>query len=161
MHVRELNRGDIRSFSRFIISTYYDYPLATWFENEPSMQQIDEIFERKLRAVASRNLIDLVTEDNGVIAAECEIAKADFDTGIVGILVEKGYRGRSVGGALLVKAMEEATRIGMTRFSAEVDEENAEAMKFFSGMRFIPVGYKDIMHKGRTRKIAVLQRGIS
>ncbi len=144
-----------------MISAYYDYPLATWFEEEPTVQQIEEIFERKLHGMASRSLVDLVTEDNGIIAAECEIARADFDMGVVGILVERGYRGRNIGGELLVKAMEEAVKMGMTRFTAEVDEENADAMKFFSGLRFTPVGYRDIEHGGQVRRIAILQRGIS
>lgn len=161
MRIRELTNGDLRQLSKFMISTYYDYPLATWFENEPTMQQIEEIFRKKLSGIASRNLVDLVTDDNGTIAAECEIAKADFDMGMVGILVERGYRGRSVGGELLVKAMEEAVRMGMTRFTAEVDEENADAMKFFSGLRFVPIGYRDVDHKGKARRIAILQRGIS
>ena len=144
-----------------MISAYYDYPLATWFEDEPTVQQIEEIFEGKLRAIASHRLVDLITDDNGIIAAECEIARADFDMGVVGILVERGYRGRNIGGELLVKAMEEAVRIGMTRFAAEVDEENADAMKFFSGLRFTPVGYRDIEHRGESKRIAILQRGIS
>ena len=161
LRIRELAHDDLKRLSKFMISAYYDYPLATWFEEEPTAQQIGEIFERKLHGIASHRLIDLVTDDNGVIAAECEVVKAEFDMGIVGVLVERGYRGRSVGGELLVKAMEEAVRIGMTRFTAEVDEENADAMKFFSGLRFVPIGYRDVEHKGIGRRIAILQRGIS
>lgn len=161
LQIRELSRGDLKALSRFIVSAYYDYPLATWFENEPTAQQIEEIMEKKLQGMSSHRLVDLIAYDNEVIAAECEIAKAEFDSGVVGILVERRYRGKSIGGSLLVKAMEEAVRMGMTRFTAEVGEENSDAMKFFSGMRFIPVGYRDVNHKVGMRRIAILQRGIS
>lgn len=160
MKVRELNNGDLAALSEFIIEAYHDYPLATWFDEEPSPGQIERIFYNKLRSVGSRALVDVVTEDNGTIAGECEVAKIGFDSGVIGILVRHGYRRKNLGSDMLREAIDVAVDIGITKFSAEVDERNADALKFFVRNRFIPIGYRKIEKGGTEHKIVILQHSI-
>ncbi len=161
MQVRELNHRDLRSLVEFIVDAYYDYPMATWFDKEPTPEQIEGIFYNKLHGIASRNLIDVVTEDGGSISAECEIARTSFDSGVVGILVRHGYRGKRIGSEMLEKAIDDAAKIGMVRFAAEVDEKNAGALKFFARNKFTPIGYRDARRAGEMHRIVILQRSVS
>jgi len=160
MKVRQLEQGDLASLSEFIIDAYNDYPLATWFKEEPDSGQIERIFYNKMRGIGSRELIDIVTEDRGTIAGECEIAKIDFDRGVIGILVRHGYRKRSIGSGMLRLAMESAVDVGISKFIAEVADENKEAIKFFMNHSFIPIGYRDIERQEATHKIMILQHSI-
>ncbi len=160
MKVRELNHGDLAALSEFIVDAYHDYPLATWFDEEPSPSQVERIFYNKLNSMEARKLVDIVTEDRGTIVGECEIAKIDFDSGVIGILVRHGYRSKTLGSSMLNEAIERAVDIGMTKFSAEVDEQNAEALKFFVRNRFTPIGYRDMERGGEVHKIVILQHSI-
>lgn len=160
MKIRELNHGDLKALSEFVVDAYHDYPLATWFDEEPLPSQIERIFYNKLSSMGARKLVDMVTEDNGTIAGECEIAKIDFDTGIIGILVRHGYRNKNIGSGMLSEAIEHAVDIGMIKFSAEVDEQNLEALKFFVSNRFVPIGYRDMERGGKSHKIVILQHSI-
>ena len=98
-----------------------------------------------------------MTEDNGTIAGECEVARMGFDSGVVGILVRHGYRRRSVGREMLTKAIDKAVGIGMTKLSAEVDEKNADAFKFFVRNGFVPIGYRNIERMGKVHRIIILR----
>ncbi len=160
MKVRELDHGDLAALSEFIIDAYNDYPLATWFDEEPTSGQVEQIFYNKIRSIGSRDLVDVVTEDNGTIAGECEVAKIGFDSGVMGILVRHGYRRKSIGSDMLREAIDEAVDIGITKFSAEVDEQNADALKFFLRNRFTPIGYRNVERGGRMHRIVILQHAV-
>ena len=160
MRVRGLEHGDLATLSEFIIDAYHDYPLATWFEEEPSVGQVEKIFYNKLRGVGTGNLVDVVTDDNGTIAGECEIVKISYDSGVIGIVVRHGYRKRNLGSDMLREAMEGAVGIGITKFTAEVAEENQDALKFFLRNRFMPIGYRNIEKSGRSMKLIILQHAI-
>jgi ribosomal protein S18 acetylase RimI-like enzyme len=160
MKVRELNRGDLALLSEFVKEAYRDYPLATWFDEEPSAGQMESIFSSKLRSIESRALVDVVTEDNGRIAGECEVARIGSDSGVIGILVRHGYRGRSVGSEMLTEAIDDAVDMGVTKFSAEVDERNADALRFFADNGFVPGGYRNIERGGKTHRIVILHHSI-
>lgn len=161
MRIRQLDHGDMEALVEFIVDAYNDYPLATWFEKEPSKEDLEAIFYNKMRSIGSRSLIDVVAEDNGTIAGECEIARIDHDRGIIGILVRHGYRNRNLGSAMLSKAMSSAVDIGMTKFTAEVAEENKDAMKFFLSNGFSPIGYRSIEKDKKPQNIVLLQKFIS
>ena len=160
MKVRELNHADLPALSEFIIGAYNDYPLATWFDEEPTASQVERIFYNKISSVRLRALIDVVTEDNGIIAGECEVAKIGFDNGVIGILVRHGYRRKNIGSDMLREAIDDAVDIGITKFSAEVDEQNADALKFFLRNRFTPIGYRNVERAGKTHRIVILQHAV-
>lgn len=160
LKIRELDMGDLDMLSRFIMDAYNDFPLAMWFETKPSQSEIERIFYNKIRSAGLRNLVDIISEDNNVITGECEIAKAGFDLGVIGVIVRKGYRGYNIGSSMLSKAMDNAVDIGITRFMAEVREENKEGLKFFIGNGFAPVGYRDTEGTSGKIRIVVLQKSI-
>ena len=161
MRVRALEHTDIAALTEFIIDAYHDYPLATWFVNEPTREDIETVFYNKMRGIGTRSLVDIVTDDNGTIAGECEIARIDFDRGVIGILVRHGYRGQNLGSAMLTQAMSDAADIGITKFIAEVTEENNDAVTFFSSNGFVPIGYRNMERKGKLQNIVMLQKFIS
>jgi ribosomal protein S18 acetylase RimI-like enzyme len=160
MKIRPLDHGDLERLSEFVSEAYRDYPLATWFESAPTAGQIESIFYSKLRSVGSRELVDIVTEDNGTIAGECEVAKIGFDTGVIGILVRSRYRSKNVGSDMLREAVDDAVDIGITKFTAEVDEANTDALRFFAKNGFLPIGYRNVEIGGGGRRIVILQHSV-
>ncbi len=160
MKIRALGEGDLHALSEFILDAYHDYPLAMWFKEEPTQSQLESIFYNKIKSMGSRDLIDIVTEENGTIAGECEIAKIDFGSGIIGILVRHGYRSKSIGSEMMRMAIDDAVDIGITKFTAEVAQENADALKFFLRNGFVPIGYRKIESGDALRTVAVLQHAI-
>ncbi|MHB1830134.1 MAG: GNAT family N-acetyltransferase [Candidatus Micrarchaeaceae archaeon] len=156
MEVRVLDSVDLPALSEFIIETYNDYPLATWFEQEPSPGEIERVFYNKLGGIGSRTLIDIVIADNGTIAGECEVVKIDHDKGVVGIMVRKGYRSRHMGRDMLKLALDGAKGIGISKFTAEVAEENPGALRFFINNGFIPAGHRDIERGKEDHRLVIL-----
>lgn len=161
MIVRELSDSDLAALSDFIIEAYNDYPLATWFTQEPSPGEIERMFYNKIRGIASGTLVDVVAEDKGTIAGECEIARTGHDSGVVGILVRHGYRNMDVGARMLRAAMDRASGMGMARLVAEVMEANGRAARFFARNGFVPIGYRDIDMGGAPSRLVVLQLQVS
>ncbi len=158
MKIRVLGNGDLPALSEFIIDAYKDYPLATWFELEPSPGEIERIFYNKLRGIGSRTLVDVVTEGNDAIAGECEVVKVGHDRGIVGIMVRKEYRGKHMGSDMLMLALEGAKEIGMARFTAEVAEENLDALRFFINNGFVPAERRNIEKGKKSSRVVVMHR---
>ncbi len=161
MDLRKLEEGDFAALSEFIIDSYKEYPLAMWFEEEPSEVEAKDIFHKKIIGIGTENLVDVVMDDDGAIVGECEIARMDDGSGIVGIFVRNGYRLKSVGSSILAKAAEDAAGLGMTKLTAEVIEGNEEAMKFFLKNHFVPVGRRHVKKGGKKLEMAVLQCPIS
>lgn len=156
MKIRELDNSDMDAITEFIIDAYNDYPLAMWFESEPGKDELERLFYNKMRGISSRALVDVVVDDNGTIAGECEIARTGFDSGVIGIIVRHGYRGQSVGSGLLQRAIDDAVSIGITKFTAEIAEGNNDALTFFVSQGFTPVGFRGIERSGKEQKMLVL-----
>ena len=157
MIVRELGADDLGALSGFIIDVYNEYPQAMWFESEPSAGEIERVFYGKINGVGSRALVDVVAEDNGTIAGECEIARVAYDSGVIGIIVRHGYRGKGLGSSMLDRALELAYGIGMRRFSAEVMEGNGDALKFFISRGFRPEGQRRVERNGIMQRFVVVR----
>lgn len=157
MIVRELGVDDLAALSEFIIDVYNEYPQAMWFESEPSAEEMERVFYSKIKGVGSRALVDVVTEDNGTIAGECEVARVAYDSGVVGIIVRHGYRRKGLGSSMLDRALGLAYGIGMRRLSAEVMEGNSDALKFFISRGFRPEGQRRVERNGIVQRFVVVR----
>lgn len=161
MRIRPLNDGDIEALLEFVIGAYQEYPMAMWFAKSPSGGEVERVFYNKMRGIESRSVVDTVCEDSGGIVGECEIVRVAHDSGVMGIVVRKKYRGRHIGSKLLEAATNDAAGIGMARFTAEVMEGNRDAFKFFIDNGFAPLGTRDEERGGRPVRLAVLQRDVT
>ncbi len=157
MRIRELESGDLGALTEFIHDVYNEYPSAMWFEKEPSDEEIGRVFYNKMRGVGLGMLVDMVVDDMGTIAGECEITRVAHERGVVGILVRGSYRHRRMGSRILDAAVNGACSIGMRRFDAEVAQENEGAIKFFMVNGFAPCGYRDIVKGGKEQRFVVMQ----
>ncbi len=157
MIVRELGADDLARLLEFVIDAYNEYPQAMWFDTEPSAEEIERVFYSKMKGIASGALVDIVADDKGTLIGECEIARIAHDSGVIGIIVRHGYRGKGIGTRLLKEAMGLAGGIGMRKFSAEIDEGNKKALKFFVANGFAPEGYRDVKRNNGMRRVVVVK----
>ena len=160
LRTRQLDDGDLDLLSDFIIGAYREYPLATWFGSEPTAGDIEGIFYSKIGGIGSRNVVDIICEADGMIVGECEIVRTAHDSGVIGIMVRRSYSGRHAGSEMLDSAMSKAVEIGMAKFTAEVVEENKDAVRFFISNGFSKIGSREGEKGGVTARFAELQKSI-
>ncbi len=136
MEIREPRSGDIPSLITLVLGVYAENPSSMWFTTTPSEADLRDLFEKKLRDVAGKVMVDVVAEEHGGIVGECEIVRGELNVGIVGVIVKRGYRAMGIGTALLNEAERRAKELGIIALRADVSKKNRSAADFFTDLGF-------------------------
>ncbi len=161
LKIRNLEEGDFKALSEFILEIYREYPASMWFEREPTPESLERLFQQKLQGMAEKRVVDVVVDDGSIIG-EAEIAKVAGPIGYVGIIIRKEHRGRGLGAHLLERAYAQASLNGITELRAEVAEGNSAALRLFEkqGFEFASIEDSKIIHDGKNRKIRLLRKRV-
>lgn len=131
-----------------LISKIYDEnPSATWFTSKPSREIVEALLAYKLAKIKDNDAVDYVALEDEKVIGECEIIKDKQGNGWVGIMVDKDFRKRRIGSALLKRCIKNAKKIGIKRVFAEVACSNS-AVEFFKKNNFEVRGIEN-REKGR------------
>ena len=124
MRIRNIERKDLENVFKLVTEAFEDTPTAFNFNEIPEIETFHILFENKLMMLSEGSSVDLISEENGRILANCEIVRVDKNTGILGIVVSLDSRRDGIGSALLKKALLAAGKSGMIRILAEVSSGN-------------------------------------
>ena len=133
--IRELIESDFGDLLALAEEVYLENPMATLFYEKPSRNMFMAIFKEKIACVMEGRAVDIVAVCPRVIG-ECEIARKDGTTGILGIIISKDFRRKRIGSMLLGTASEKARGMGIEILEAMIAKENAGAIRFFSQCGF-------------------------
>src|SRR5215211_8347646 len=81
-----------------------------------------------------------VAEADGAIIGMIRVADNHFGVGELAMLVERGWRGRGVGSALVAAAIEQARVKGFHKLSLDVFAHNAAAIALYHKFGFVEEG---------------------
>lgn len=99
-----------------------------------------------IASVRAANGVHLVATLNNEIVGWCDITRIHWEgmthVGRLGMGVGAGFRGRGLGKALLVAALERAARHGLERVELEVYRSNAPAVRLYETHGFVREGVK-------------------
>ena len=82
----------------------------------------------------------LVAEADGAIIGMIRVGEGRFGVGELAMLVERGWRGRGVGSALVAAAIEAARSKGLHKLSLDVFAHNAAAIALYHKFGFVEEG---------------------
>lgn len=142
MEIRQLRAEDLDELRLLVQQVYSDSELAMWFDKAPSQEDLNELFRLKMLGISSGSSIDLIAVEKGRIIGECEIVFTG-ESHMVGIIVAKESRRKGIGQQLLTRGIEEARRLGLDSIYAEVVEDNAAGMGFFTKNGFEKTGISE------------------
>lgn len=160
MEIRSLDLPDFNALFSLVSEVYEDSPASMWFTRKPDPETFKAIFSHKIAGIVEKNVVDLVAIENGRIVGECEIVRRRDEIGVVGLIIAREYRRRSMGGALLSEAMHAAEGIRIYRLRAEIAENNGSAMVFFSKKGFSMHGTMSRETPQGMRNISLLLKDI-
>ncbi len=129
--IRELEAKDFESLRALILSVYDESPSATTFDARPGPEKLGELMQKKLEGMKDGSVVDFVIEEEGEVIADCEIARNDYNEGLVGIIVSKNHRRKGLGRELLETALGKAAYSKIFSAFAEIKNGNKKAGIFF------------------------------
>ncbi len=116
------------------------------FRDRPSKGDEVDWFSRLFRRVLSEEEVVVIAEVGGRAVGNCTVGPAGplrqsetGHVGLLGILVDRRYRGRGVGTALLVRCLEEC-RGKFEQVRLSVASSNPEARRIYERVGFEPCG---------------------
>lgn len=138
--IREIRAKDFEGLSRLIHEVYSENPKAMKFSSMPTESELKVLLDYKLALLGRGEAVDYVAIDGGRVVAECDVAIGNRST--IGIIIERSMRRKGLGRALLDRALKRAKGLGANSVIAEIHEDNAPALKFFSNNGFSYIGDK-------------------
>jgi RimJ/RimL family protein N-acetyltransferase len=148
--VRELRWGDFDDIVRAYWRLYDERDAGephgiTLFARKPTLAEEVNWFASEYRKVLSGDAVAVVAELGGRVVGQCTVARVgrapDAENGHVGelgIMVERGYRGRGVGHALLKAALARSRgRFEVVRLGVHSDNVGARRLYESFGFRLV------------------------
>lgn len=83
-----------------------------------------------------------VAEEEGRVLGSCGVLQVLEEGNITNVVVEKKYRGRGIGTALLAFLMEEGKKQGISAYTLEVRVSNGEAIHVYEKLGFVSEGIR-------------------
>ena len=148
-----MEKKDFKGLFSLVLAIYDEIPESLNFKSRPDAELFSLVFANKISALEADAAVDLVAEDDGLIAGNCEIVRIGDDSGVLGIVVGKRHRRTGIGSAMLKKACADAASIGMRRIIAEISPGNKTAVKFLeaNGWKIDMPGQKGVSSDSHER----------
>jgi RimJ/RimL family protein N-acetyltransferase len=97
-------------------------------------------YERFMRDVTSEDAVSLVAVVDHVVVGHARVDLAPYKVAGLGMMVDPGWRGRGVGGALVGAAIEAARQLGAHKLALQVWPHNAAARRLYLRHGFVEEG---------------------
>jgi|SRR5271157_1862865 len=158
--LRPLRRGDLRAMVPFINSLVKEKRTdpnlgVTGMDRRMTIADERKFLRTTLQERAKGRRVSVGAFHGDRLVGHCDIAgRSTLDerhTGVLGIVVVKGYRGVGLGERMIRTALAEAPKLGIWMIELEVFATNAPARHIYEKLGFKVVGVmpKKVLRKGR------------
>lgn len=98
--------------------------------------------ESFLEMIANKDACYLVGLWEGEVVASCGLRNIVGDGEITNVVTSCSMRGKGIGRGMLLKLMEEGTKMGVEAFTLEVRKSNAAAIHLYESLGFVTEGIR-------------------
>ena len=104
-----------------------------------------KFLDRVMTGVRTGNVVSVCAFDDGRVVGSCDVTRRksrdERHSGVLGIVILDGYRGKGLGQAMVSVALEEARRLGVWLVELAVFVTNARARHVYEKHGFKTVGF--------------------
>ncbi len=147
--LRPLKRSDLPAVMRFANTLVAERQVnkdlgIVALDRRATRAREERFLSKVLAGVRKGEVVSVAAFDGKTLAGNCDVYRREpYDvrhTGVLGIAIVEGYRGKGLGEAMIRAALAEAKRLGITLVELEVFANNERAFHLYEKVGFRLVG---------------------
>ena len=112
--------------------------------------------ESFLEMIRNKDACYLVGIINDEVVASCGLRNIVGDGEITNVVTAKSMRGKGIGRQMLLKLMEEGTKMGVEAFTLEVRKSNLAAIRLYESLGFVTEGIRKNFYEEPTEDALIM-----